>query len=310
MATLQETQFNNEAWLACVRDQAHRKEATDIAAGYTARKVREQGFMRKVMEPVDVKDSDLNRLPSDDKPSVTVDIEPDNMLAMSVPYNNEPQTVWMNCNRYLVTGSRMMTPKIVLNEMQLRTYRFDVKDVFAKNMVRDALLVEDTMGVSAINALLGSAAGQVLPLVGVAMWRTVQGGISRESVAESRLFGGTTKFKIASQNAIANYYTVGQFAKWGRDEAGGDMAETALTDGWYKTKIMGLDWLGTIKNEIIPDFRVYYFGGKEFLGKSVMFNPARMHVEEKYWWYSMFVEYCMGTTFANPAAISIVDHQQ
>lgn len=309
MATQAEIREDNECYLAALHSPQHRKEAADMAGSYTARQVREHSWCRKLIEPKEVSDSKINRFAHTDLPSVTFDMEPDVQLAAGVPFNGQPPDVYLQCDRYYVVGHRVITPRVSFESMQMRTYDYDVKQIFANNMIRDALAFEDTACVHAINTLMGGSAGVTLPGSGFAQWTTMPGGIKRSSVMEGTLQTLQYRYHIPTATCVTNAYTLGQFAKWGRDETGGDMAEDTLKNAyWSQAKIFNKDWLGSIKSELIPNFRIYHFGPKDFLGRSILFDPAKMHIEEKYWTYMFFIEYVIGTTWAHPGAIAIVDH--
>lgn len=309
MATQAEIRSNNEYWIEALRSPGLRKQATDAAARVTARRVRENSFSRKVMDPEEYPDTQYNRFPQDDRPSLTFDMEPDSMMAVGVPFEGQPLEIRLFAHRYLVVGQRVITPRVVLEEMQLKTYRFDVKEVFANNLIRDALADEDTAWIRTHQAMVGGAPGVILPITNRAHWVVIGGGITRENVVEGTLQTiQYRKYHIPTETCITNAYTLGQFAKWGRDEAGGDMAEQTLVDGWIKKRLLDKTWLGSIKMDLIPNFRVYQYGPRKFLGESVMFSPPRMYVEERKNIYTFEMSYVIGMTLAHSGALAIVDH--
>lgn len=310
MATQLEVRSSNECFVEGLRAGGElRKEAADAGAKVTGFRIRENSFIRKLIDPQEYPDTAYNRFPHDDKPSITFDFEPDSMMAVGVPFNGQPPEIKMMARRYLVVGQRVETPRVVLDEMQLKTYRFDVKEIFANNLIRDALAFEDQAGIAAVNTLMGAAVNTTLPSINRAGWIQIGGGITRENIVEGSLQTiQYTKFHIPTVTCVTNAYTLGQFAKWGRDEAGGDMAEQTIIDGWMKKKVLDKTWLGTIKSELVPNFRIYHFGPENFLGNSVLFKPPTMYVEEKKGYYTFELMYVLGTVFAHQGAMAIVDH--
>jgi len=286
-----------------------RKEAQDTLGTYTYRRVREGSVFRKVLTPIEEPDSRYNVKTGDSRPTVTYEMEQDVMMGMAVPYDSQSIEQVFMVDRYEVSGQRVMTPRVVFDAMQLKTVHYDVKTVFANNMMRDALAIEDTAFVTTVNAMLGGSANTTIPSTGLVHWNQWSGGITRDSLVEGGLQTLNFPYNIKSLTAVASSYTVGQVAKFDRNEAGGDIAEDLLENGaWMKAKLNGETYYGSIKNWLIPNFRVYHFGPSDMLGRTVMFDSAKMYIEEKRWIYSMEMSWVIGTTLVNNQAMAIVDH--
>lgn len=263
--------------------------------------------MRKFVPTEEVSDSELSVVTYTDKPIVVGNMEADAPAAISVGYGGTPNDVYILPRRYAVTGTLIMSPRVSVFKQQLRTYNFDVRKVWADNIVKDTLAEEDYQGIAAINALLLGAETNMYG-TGVPQWRTIGGGITRNSVVEGAKITVNTNFAIQSESALCTVATLMDVMKWGRDEAGGDLAESMIKgNGWTNLKLVGLNWYGTIKRWIVPNGSIYYFGAPKALGTSILFDQTQMFVEQKIHRYTFFTSHEIGTVFVNTAALGRAD---
>lgn len=307
MPTLAETREFNRDFLAAISDPRTHKQAAEMGEKVTRFRLREEGFMRKFLPPTDVQDSDIAVAEWTDQPRVVREMEPDAPAAITVSYGGTPNDVFIRPKRYAITGVIILSPRVGIFKQLLRTYQYDVKKVWADNIVKDTMVQEDAAGIETINAMLLGADTTMYGPNGVAQWRTLAGGISRSSVVEANktLYRGNVVVPVES--ALATITTLMDFMKWDRNEAGGDIAMDQLKNGWTKLNAFGLEWYGTIKRALVPDNTVYYFAPVKFLGASLMFDPMKMYIDEKYGKFQFHTSHEIGTAFANTASVGRVD---
>lgn len=307
MASVAEIKESNHNFLAALSDQRTAKTAADLGSNFIKLRLREEGFMRKFIPPQDVTDSEIQIVEWTDLPRIVGNMETDAPAAISVGYGATPIDVWIKPRRWVCTGTSLMSPRVNVLRQQLRTYNFDVRKVWADNIVKDTKYEEDNQGITTINALLLGADVNMYD-TGVPQWRTISGGISRSSIVEGGKILLQTPNSIPPESALTTAVTLMDFMKWGRDEAGGDLAEQSIKDGWTRTKFAGLEWYGTIKRYLIPDGSVYYFAPPKWFGVSKLFSPMQMFVEQKFSRYAFHIEYEIGTTIVNTAAVGRADY--
>lgn len=311
MATSAEIRLRNESYCDMLdSDGGLRKQATDDASDFIRLKLREEGFSRKIIEPENVGPNDIVEQIWTDKPVLIFQKETDIQPAVSVGYAATPINFYIRPSKFAVTPTMLITPKVTKHKWELRTYKFDVKQVFADNMVKDLQAVEDRSLLGTVNvALIG--AGSTMPYSGVAQYKTVSGGISRESVVNATFqILQQTPFNIPVETSLINNITYSEFLKWRRDEAGGDISETMLTKGFTAVKLFNLNWLVTIKRGLVGNLVQYMFGPAKFLGKTCLFTPPTMYVDVKpVGMYTFFAVEEIGTTLAHTGAFARADYQ-
>ena len=285
------------------------KSAADDSSDYVRLKLREEGFSRKIIDPQDVGPNDFDRAVWTDKPILIFDKETDVPPAISVGYSAAPINFYIRPHRFVVTPTMLITPKVFKHQWELRTYKFDVKQVFADNMVKDLQGYEDRALLSAVNVGLVGA-GSVMPGSGVAQYQQVAGGFSRESVVNStHQILQATPYNIPVETCLINNITWSEHLKWRRDEAGGDFSEKSLVSGWTQTNLFNMNWLVTIKRALVGNMTQYMFGPQKFLGKTCQFTPPTMYVDVKpIGMYTFFAAEEIGTSLAHTGAFARADY--
>lgn len=309
MATIAQYQVRNETFCDMIENPGLVKQAQEDASDYIREKLREEGFSRKIIEPTEVNTSDIVRQVWTDKPVLIFDKESDLPMSVQVGYGQQPINFYIRPRRFAVTPTMIMTNKVMKHKWELRTYKYDVRQVFADNMVKDMQAREDTDLLRAVNiGLIG--VGVTMPGSNVAQYVNVSGGFSRSSVVTAtHQVLQATPYNIPVETNLINNITYSEHLKWRRDEAGGDISEQNLVKGWSKSNLLNQNWLVTIKRTLVANNTQYLFGPTKFLGKSCLFTPPTMYVEVKHvGMYSFFAVEEIGTVLAHTGAFGRVDY--
>lgn len=286
------------------------KQAADDSSDYIRYKVREAGFTRKILPPSE-NTPNFERQLYTDKPVVIYDKESDVDWAVSVGYGGTASDFYIEPRRFAVTPTLVRSPKVMKDQWTLRTAKYDIKQVFSDNIVKDLQAAEDRETIRTVNTLLVGA-DQVMPESGSIQYRTLSGGFSRNNVATAVYqVVQDTPFSIPVETCLVHQLTWAEQTKWDRLEAGGDYSERMLTEGWSEATLFdkSVKWLITIKRGFVPKNVQYMFGPTKFLGKSVLFTPPTMYIKtENIGWYMFEAVEEIGTVFAHTGAIGRVDY--
>ena len=201
----------------------------------------------------------------------------------------------------------MLTPRAVKDVGELLSYGMDIRQVLSDNMVKDMLAEDDTKFINAANAALGGANGALAPVSGLVQWQSFYGGIDRINIVESLKIMPRTSSHLEPSVGLLNNVTVLDFLKWDRNEAGGDLSQDFLKNGWHEVELFKRRWLVTIKRTLVPDGRVYYFADPKFLGKMFELEPATMYVKKEAYMIEWFVYKTTGGAFGNTDGIAAAD---
>lgn len=282
------------------------KQAADTVSEFTRIKMREDGFWRKILPPLSISNDELDRQVDTDMPVRVVDKEPDSPAAASIPFGTLPFNEYILGGRYRVMFDRIVTPRFTKDVDELRTYDMDIRQVLSDNAIKDMLAEEDGKAIAVVNSLL-LGQNNVIPLTGVAQWRSIAGGITRETWAEAMKTLPRTPMHLEVSTVLINNVSIKDVYKWGRDEVGGDLAEEILQNGFAERNLMGARVLITIKRDLVPDDTIFLFAEPMKLGKFFTLEDTTMFIDRKAYMLEFFAYETVGSSIGNIAAIGRVD---
>lgn len=306
--TKADIQRANQLFFEQVQDSGNEleKQASDAINEFTRIRVREDGFTRRIMPPLQVSNDDLDRQLWTDKPVIIVDKEPNIPPAISVPFGTLPTNFYIRGPRYQVTFDRLLSPRAVKDMGEMRTWIMDIRQVIADNMIKDMLAEEDTKFIGAFNtALIGQ--GSVTPTSGAVQWKAIPGGVTRDSQMDAFKVMPSTNFHLETRTVLVNNVTIYEYLKWGRDEVGGDLSQDLLKNGWTEREFMNRTWIISIKRDLIPDNTIFMFADPKFIGKNFMLEDATMWLRRQYWMLEYFLWEELGASFGHTGGLARVD---
>jgi hypothetical protein len=306
MSSPSSVQVLNEELFSQLETPGMEKNALDAVNEFTRVRVREDGFYRKIIPPVQVSNDDLDRQVDTDKPVIVVDKEPGSPAAISIPFATLPINVYIRGPRYRVMFDRIVTPRFVKDIDELRTWQMDIRQVLSDNAIKDMLAEEDSKFLTAVNTALVNP-NVVVPLSGVVQWQTIFGGISRDTVQEALKVMPRTPSHLEVNTVLVNNVTVRELLKWGYDEAGGDISSDFLKKGWSELDLMNVKWVVTIKRDMVPDDTMFFFGDPRFIGKSYLLEDTTMHIKREAFMIEFFAYETLGGSIGHTGGLARVD---
>jgi len=309
MAIREQVLVQNQTFMDMVdTGGAMKKRAEDDAGEYIRRMLREESFSEKILPPEDI-GNDFDRALWTDKPIKIYDKESNLSQAVAIGYAANAINFYIQPNRFAVTPTMLLSPKVMKHKWELRTYKYDVRQVFADNMVKDLQAVKDDAFLATTNLLLVGA-GSTMPFSNTIQYRQISGGFSRNSVVTAcGQVLQATQFNIPVETNLVNNITWWEKNRWDRLEAGGDLSQEMLTKPYAEYRLFDQNWLVTIKRGLVANLTHYLFGPTKFLGKAVRFTPPRMIVKTEA--IDMYMFQCAeeyGSTIAHTGAIGRVDY--
>jgi len=301
-----------------------RTKVSRAASDYIKMKLREEGFLRKILPGQTITGDDLNKQVVTDKPSKIVELEPDSPGAVSIPFGEFPEGTYIHGRRWLVTFSRIATPMFNKDVAELHDYDLDIRQVISDNSLKDLQAEEDGKLIQACNNLMSHApgtaveAGSTISELGLGTDATnvlwYDGGgtkpiLTRENLVEAKKRMSRTTSRLAPEMALCNTRTAMHFEGWNRDQAGADHSQSMITDGFagnYDTWA-DLKWVTTIKDDLVPDGSIFFFAAPEFLGRLYFLEDTTMYVKREGPMISFYAYEMLGGGIANTAAVSRTD---
>jgi hypothetical protein len=269
--------------------------------------MREEGFYRRILPPVQVSNDDLDQQVDTDKPVKIIEREPDSPAAISIPFNTLPMNLYVRGQKYRVTFDRIVTPRFTKDVDELRTYRMDIRQILSDNAIKDMLAEEDRKFISACNAAMGSAADATVTQSGLVQWETIYGGITRDTLQDAFKILPRTISRLEVGTCLVNNLTIRELMKFGREEMGGDFSQDVFKNGWSEQNFMNARWIISIKQDLVPTDSIFMFADPKFLGKSFILEDTTLYVDRKAYMLEFFAYETLGGAIGNTNAVARVD---
>lgn len=306
MATKSEARIVNETVFEQLGTPGLEKRAIDAVNDFTRLKMREDGFFRRIVPPLQIGNDELDRAVDTDLPQKIVDKEPDSPAAISIPFANLPINVYIKGPRYRVLFDRIVTPRFTKDIDQLRTWVMDIRQVLSDNAIKDMLAEEDSKFLTGVNTgLVGQ--DTVVPASGVIQWQTISGGITRETLQDAFKILPKTPSHLEVNTVLINNVTIREVMKWGRDEMGGDFSQDLVKNGWSEQEFMNARWIISIKRDLVPDDSIYMFADPKFIGKFFLLEDCTMYLKREAWMIEFFAYETTGAAIGNTNSLARAD---
>lgn len=308
MATPAETRMVNETLFSQLSTPGMEKRAIDAVNDFTRVKMREDGFYRRIIPPLQIANDELDRQVDTDKPVKVVDKEPDSPAAISIPFANLPINVYIRGPRYRVLFDRIVTPRFTKDIDELRTWVMDIRQVLSDNAIKDMLAEEDSKFLAAVNAaLIGKDV--IVPTSGVPQFVGISGGITRDTMQDAFKIMPRTPSHLEVHTVLVNNITIREVMKWGRDEMGGDFSQDLVKNGWSEQEFMNARWIITIKRDLVPDDTIFMFSDPKFIGKSYLLEDTTMYIKREAYMLEFFAYETLGGAIGNSSGLARVDFE-
>ena len=258
------------------------KQASAAGTNMIRRRIREEGFLRRIIPPQTVTNADLNRVLEHDRPLIIEDMEPSSPAAKSIPFGDAADISFYYGNKFAVVFYEVTTPEFVKDINELRTYKMDLRQVVTDNALKDVQTEEDGKFISTVDEICGAAPDVASSATGLLQWQTITGGFTRATYAQ--VLSGVENRNLNNGVILMNRRTAKNFLNFDRSEIGGDLAQSLFTDGLtalQEAKIYGVPHIFTIKRDLVPDNVVYVFTEPGYLGRFYELQALTMYLEKR-----------------------------
>jgi hypothetical protein len=302
-----DTKLMNETFLSYLETPGMEKRALDAVVDYTRSRMREEGFYRRILPPIQVSNDDLDQQVDTDKPVKIIEREPDSPAAISIPFATLPMNLYVRGQKYRVTFDRIVTPRFTKDVDELRTYRMDIRQILSDNAIKDMLAEEDRKFIAACNAAMGSAANTTVSQSGLVQWETIYGGITRDTLQDAFKILPRTISRLEVGTCLINNLTIRELMKFGREEMGGDFSQDVFKNGWTEQNFMNARWIISIKQDLVPTDSIFMFADPKFVGKSFILEDTTLYIDRKAYMLEFFAYETLGGAIGNTNAIARAD---
>jgi hypothetical protein len=274
------------------------KEAENEGTAFIRQKMRQESFMREIMEPVMLGDDEIDRDENTDQPKKIVEKEPDS-VATFVPFHGTGPRTWFRGKRFAVYFGKTESPHFTKSKFELMTYQNDIRKILSDNSVKDMADQEDGKGLGTVNAILALNPTQIISagaFTSSAFKKGFQGQIGRLQPIGKILMTKGLYYEALDLPATS---------------VGNDVASRHYDQGIEsEEKLWGIPVVSTIKESIVNDTgrrSAYIFAPQGWLGCFFLLQDATLYIKQEadiieFWSYA-----APGIGFGNTKAMTRID---
>lgn len=287
------------------------KQASAAATQMTRRKLREDAFSPAILPYEDVDNSDLDRFLHMEDPAIICEMEADQAPAKTISFNDTGDTTPYFANKYLLIFYSNTTPVWTKNVNFLRTYRGDVRELITDNSLRDLSRRKDMKFMSTVDDICGIVPGETSAMTGLEQYVLYPDRLTRANwVACKQLLKPRM---LLNGVFLCNSYTFSEFERWDRNMMGGDFSEKIIREGlsgaFDKAQFSGIDFIVTMKTDLVPNGVIYQFTKPNYLGRAGVLQKPTMYVKKDKDILSFSCREIIGVAIANTAGVQKVAFQ-
>lgn len=275
------SQMFNERFLAALDsiNEGSMEKVAAAASAMTRRKVREDSYSPAIIPHDDVTNADLDYF-LDERIGIICEMEPDSYGAKTISFEDTADSMPYYGVKYVLEFYANTTPEWTKNVDRLRTYRGDLREVITDNSLRDLSRQKDVQFMKLVDGIVG----------------ITRAGISEAGLEQNVVYGGRLNrdnFVSSTQilrdrqllNGVflVNARTWTEFARWKREEMGGDFAQELILKGnkaWQTAQLFDIDFIVTMKHDLVPNGVMYQFTKPNYLGRAGVLQKPTMYVKK------------------------------
>jgi hypothetical protein len=257
-------QFLNQSFLDKI-DQGMTKEAGAAMSAFVRQKLREDGFTRKILNPVQITASELDRQLTEE-PTVIVEKEPDSVAA-NLPFLSRAEIRYFKGSRYPVTFQKISSQRFKKSKFELATYRTDIRTILQENSVKDLQAQEDQNFYN--NIVTIATANSNLS--------TISGGFTKANLmaAVKKLLA----YKLPVGCILMTQSMYADLLTFPATDIGSPAASELYRGQASLDNFFGYKIITTNKSEILPTNRVIIFAPQEYLGQFYSLQDATVFLK-------------------------------
>ncbi len=275
--------------------------------------LREGSVAQKIIVPEKATDDMLDR-DLDERLRIICEIEGDSPAARWVPFQTAPRGEYMFGPRFAVPMARIQTPRLQKDLDELRTYRHDLRKELSKQGIQEGLAAYDGAVFETFNRIVTDTAGNVpgaQRISGKVQWAAFSGGLTKWNLTEAMKMlprgNAEGRFRMRNHMMVMNDVTAQDLKKLDVPEIGDENVSKVWRQGLTSDVVLGLKMLVTIKDDLVPDERIWFFPEQEFLGNAYYLTDWTQFVKIEATNIEMYSYYLGGYGIGNIAGVCRAD---
>lgn len=268
-----------------------------LATDFCRIKIREEGFTRKILPPKQITSADLDQAVDSDSPMRI--IHKDKLSkAYPVTFTEQSQQRYYIGNKFQVFYSTIMSEEFFKPIEELQTYRIPIKQIIQENYLKDIQIAEDEQFIKTVDAIITQR-------------ETDEEGSAKYEVAgpfTPAILAEGLKLLVAQEVPIGTILINEQdwmsLLQLQQPAAGSAVMQDIIVNGYSYTKLLGYNFIRTIKNDIVKPGNIYLFTTPEYLGVFDVLNDVKAFMETEANKFRFYLYETIGIAIGNTSGIA------
>jgi hypothetical protein len=245
------------------------RKTAAAGAAFVRSKIREVGFMRRIIPTESVTRVDLTRSTDHDTLVKIVDIEHDSK-AMAVNFAGEADERYIQGKRYAIPFFKVESEKFVKSEAELLAYDYPVTKVIEENSVKDIQKIEDFKGIEYAEAAIAITGKRIVSAVT---------SVDRREL--NTLFKMVDYDQITSSACLMNQVDYDDYMIQPATDIGSPLASEITVDGYKYQTILKRRLVVTNKHDILLPGEIWTFAEPAYLGNFFILNDVKFWIKKE-----------------------------
>lgn len=308
-----------------LEDPSARSKIAAMGSKVVRDRLREASFGEALIPPVDVTAAECQTSPNHDGLVYMVELEPKSRAA-TITFNGTPNVTFIRGQRAECSFYTIMSDMFQKTEQEFLAYKFPIAKVIQDNSVRDMGEIYDREFLihseACVQALQTEANGGVATaLNATSIGTTVEYAVTKGELARNAS-GNTAEVLplqkpdivrlkklidgryLETKRLLISKQDVNDILQWTVEDNGDKIQSETVVNGYKYNTLMGLEYVATIKTDILRPGNVYAFTHPDFLGKAFVLNRVKFWIEKHITLLKFVAWKDVGMIFANIASIS------
>lgn len=264
----------NTSFVQKISSQEGLEKVAGSATEFCRVKIREGSFTRKIIPPKQITAADLDQAVDSDSPMRI--IHKDKVSeAYPVTFSEQAQQRYYIGDKFQVFYTHIQSEEFHKLTEELMTYRVPIKQIIQENYLKDIQATEDKLFISTVDDILKKKEEEK---AGTAVY-TAAGPFTPSILAEGLKL--LVKRQVPIGTILISESDWMDLLKLQQPAAGSQVMEDIIHNGYSYTKLLGYNFVRSIKNEIVKPGHIYLFSTPEYLGVFDVLTDVKAFMETK-----------------------------
>jgi hypothetical protein len=270
----------NSNFVQAISDPQLKKVAMEKSSYFIREKVRELGFARRLIEPINVTPADLDRTVDSDRPAIILekDIE---AKGFTVPFRGQGEQRYWESSKMLVEFQKIESERISKSKFEMMNTKTPYTEILEKRIVQEVQKVEDETLIEGFNKIITDTEAEKPGT----QYQEVSGGLTKENISVLIKMLAKLQMIPTEKNAPKPKFLMTQTLKADLINLGMiDIGDSNVSKNWNEgtlgvDRIMGIPIVDTIKNDLVKDNEMYIIAPQDYFGRFFILQDHTMVIK-------------------------------